>query len=342
MKGAVLYGPQDVRLQEIDIPPICDGEVLAKIEVALTCGTDAKVYLRGGHHKMIKVPSLFGHEWSGVVGEVGRNIKNFKKGDRVVAANSAPCFKCYYCKMDRFSLCENLTFLNGAYAEYIKIPEAIVKTNLFRIPSDVTYEEAAFLEPLSCIVHGVEEISVKKGEEVVINGAGPIGLLFLLVLKDIGTKVTMVDKNKKRIKTAEKLGCDNVVLVEEGKDTISEVKKFSNKGKGMDIAVEATGIPKVWEDSIKMVRGGGRILFFGGCKKGEKISLDTELIHYSELTMKGVFHHTPFYVKKAYDLIVKRKLNLTQLITDRLPLSKISLALEKIINGEGVKIAIIP
>ena len=342
MKGAVLYGPQNMRLEDVAMPSVSNGEVLVKVEVALTCGTDAKVYQRGGHPKMIQVPSLFGHEWAGVIIETGKSINGFKKGDRVVAANSTPCLECYYCGIKKFSLCENLTFLNGAYAEYIKVPEAIVKTNLFKIPADVTYEQAAFLEPLSCVVHGVEEIGVKKGEEVVINGTGPIGLLFLLVLKDIGAKVTVVEKNGERFKIAERLGCDNVVLVKENEDAVKQVKKFSNRGKGMDVAVEATGIPKVWEDSMKMVKGGGRVLLFGGCKPGEKITVDTNLIHYSEITIKGVFHHTPYYVKKAYDLIAERKLNLTSLITDRLPLSQIQTALDKIVNGKGIKIAIIP
>jgi L-iditol 2-dehydrogenase len=232
--------------------------------------------------------------------------------------------------------------MNGAYAEYIKVPEAIVKTNLLKLPSNITFEEAAFLEPLSCVVHGVEEIGVKEGEEVVISGTGPIGLLFLLVLKALGAKVTVVEKNEQRLKMAEKLGCDSIVLIKDGKDTINEIKKLSRQGKGMDIAIEATGIPKVWEDSIKMVKGGGRVLLFGGCKPGEKITLDTELIHYSEITIKGVFHHTPAHVKKAYDLIMKKKLNLSRLVTERLPLNKISEALDKIIKGEGIKIAIIP
>lgn len=342
MKGAVLYGPQDVRLEDVKEPSINNEEVLVKIEIALTCGTDAKVYLRGGHPKMIRLPSLFGHEWAGVIKKVGKNVKHFKEGDRVVAANSVPCFNCYYCGINRFSLCENLTFLNGAYAEYIKIPQPIVKTNLFEIPEDITYEEAAFLEPLSCVVHGVEEIGVKKNEEVVIIGAGPIGLMFLLILKNIGAKVTIVEKNEQRLKIARGLDCDNWVLVKENRDAANEVKKLSNRGKGMDVVVEATGIPKVWEDSIKMVKGGGRILLFGGCEPGERVTIDTGLIHYSEITIKGVFHHTPYYVKKAYDLIAKRTLNLSLLITDRLPLSKISTALNKIVNGECIKIAIIP
>ncbi len=243
--------------------------------------------------------------------------------------------------------------MNGAYAEYIKVPELIVKTNLFKIPSDVAFEEAAFLEPLSCVVHGVEEIGVhphtkdfgegvKKGEKVVISGAGPIGLIFLLVLKNIGAKVIVTEKNEQRLKMAEKLGCNKAILIKDNKDIINEVKKLSPQGKGMDTAIEATGSPKAWKDSVKMVRAGGRVLFFGGCKPGEKVMIDTELVHYSQITMKVVFHHTPAHVKKAYELIVKRKLNLSRLVTERLPLNKISEALEKIIKGEGIKIAVIP
>jgi len=342
MKGAVLYGSKDVRLQEVKKPSVNSGEVLVKIKVALTCGTDAKVYKRGGHPKMIRVPSLFGHEWAGIVEKAGKNVKGFKKGDRVTSGNSAPCFKCYYCKIGEFSLCESLTFMNGAYAEYIKVPEPIVKTNLIKMSSDVSYEEAAFLEPLSCVVHGAEKIAVKKQEQVVIIGAGSIGLLFLQVSKNIGAKVTMVEKDKQRLKIAEKLGCDNFILRKNKSDAINEVKKLSNKGRGMDVAIEATGIPKAWEDSVEMVRGGGRVLFFGGCKPGEAVTLDTKLIHYSELTLKGAFHHAPSHVRKAYELISKKKLNLLPLITDRLPLDKISQALDKILNTEAIKIAIIP
>ena len=131
MKAAILYGPKDIRLKNIKIPSVSNSEILVKIKIALTCGTDAKVYQRGRHPKMIDVPSVFGHEWAGVIEETGKNVIGFKKGDRVVAANSAPCFKCYYCKIKKFSLCDSLTFLNGAYAQYIKIPEPIVRTNLF-------------------------------------------------------------------------------------------------------------------------------------------------------------------------------------------------------------------
>jgi L-iditol 2-dehydrogenase len=340
MKAAVLYGAKDIRLEDVEKPCVGEKEILVKVKVALTCGTDAKVYQKGGHPKMICTPSLFGHEWAGIVEEAGSRIKNFKKGDRVVAANSAPCFKCYYCKINQFSLCENLNFLNGAYAEYIKVPETIVKTNMFKIPLDITYEEAAFLEPLSCVVHGLEEIGVKKGEKVTISGSGPIGLIFLIVLKNIGAKVIVAEKNGQRLKIAEKLGCDKAFLIEENDDFMVEVKNFFDRG--ADVAIEATGSPKAWENSVKMVRGGGRVLFFGGCKQGEKIELDTELVHYSQIMMKGVFHHTPAHVKKAYDLIINKKLNLSRLISERLPLDKISQALDKIIKGEGIKIAVIP
>ncbi len=340
MKAAVLYGPRDIRLEDVEKPSINDKEVLVKIKVALTCGTDVKVYREGGHPKMIFVPSLFGHEWSGIIEKAGKSVVGFKKGDRVVAANSAPCFKCYYCKMNQFSLCENLIFLNGAYAEYIRVPEAIVKTNMFRIPSNITYEEAAFLEPLSCVLHGIEDIGFEKDENVVIIGAGPVGLVFLLVLKNIGAKVVVVEKNEQRLKIAENLGCDKTILTRENDDFITDIKKIF--GRGADLAIEATGNPKAWEDSVKMVRGSGRVLFFGGCKRGEKIKLDTEILHYSQITTKGVFHHAPVHVEEAHALIAKQELNLSRLITDKIPLRDILGAFKKIIAGEGIKIAIIP
>jgi len=164
MKAAILYGPQDVRLEEIDIPEIGPGDVLLKIKAALTCGTDAKVFLRGGHPTMIKPPAVFGHEFSGEISEVGSAVKDFKPGMRVVAANSAPCLpgptrtgrgqggNCFFCQIGRQSLCDSLLYINGGYAEYVKVPETIVRQNLLEIPEGVSFAEAALVEPLACVV----------------------------------------------------------------------------------------------------------------------------------------------------------------------------------------------
>ena len=163
MKAVLFYEPGIVKYKEIEIPQISSDEVLVKVETALTCGTDIKTYNRG-HPVLIKtVPSGFGHEFSGTIEEIGGNVSGFYKGQRVVATNSAPCEQCYYCKIEKFNLCENLDLLNGAYADYIRIPKQIVKHNLLPIEDHLSFEEAAFTEPLANVVHGVEKSDIKEG-----------------------------------------------------------------------------------------------------------------------------------------------------------------------------------
>ncbi len=342
MKGAFLYGPGDVRLKEVEIPSINREEVLIKIEVALTCGTDAKVYQRGGHLKMIKVPSLFGHEFAGVIKEVGDRVRYFKEGMRVVAANSAPCNQCFYCKTGQQNLCKNLLFINGAYAEYIKIPEPIVKQNLLEIPQDVSFKEAALVEPVACALQGINKCNIKLGDTIAINGAGPLGLIFIQLAKLKGAKVIALDKQKERLSIAKKCGADEGIDVSAVEDEIDRVRELTEETRGVDVAIEAVGNSAVWEKAIAMVRKGGEVLLFGGCPPGESVKFDTELIHYAELTLKGSFHHTPYYIKKALDLIVQRKIKADFLITQELPLNKISEALEMMVNHQGIKTAVIP
>ena len=157
MTAAVLYGKEDVKIEQVPIPTLDEGEVLVKVQVALTCGTDLKVYQRGYHARMIVPPALFGHELAGVIEEVGPNVKGFRKGMRVVALNSAPCGTCFYCSKHQENLCEDLLFNNGAYAEYIRIPRRIVETNMLAIPKHVSFEEAAMVEPLACVLRGLHE-----------------------------------------------------------------------------------------------------------------------------------------------------------------------------------------
>ena len=337
MKVAILYGKEELRIEEREIPSPGKGEVLLRVKTALTCGTDLKVFLRGGHPRMIKPPSPFGHEFSGVVEEVGDGVERWKKGMRVVSVNSAPCFSCFHCRKGEYSLCEDLLFINGAYAEYMLIPERIQKINLYPIPEGVSFQEAAFLEPLSCVVHGMEEIGVETGEKVVILGAGPIGLLFLLLAQAKGARVMVVDKAEKRLEKVEELGGIPVNLEDKEK-----IFSLTPEGRGADVVIEAVGLPEAWETSLKLVRKGGRILLFGGCPAGSQAEMDTGIIHYGEITLKGVFHHTPRLVNLTYELIRERILPLEKLITHTLPLEELPRALELVRNKEALKIAILP
>jgi len=196
MNAAVLYGSEDLRLERMEIPHAGPGEVVVQVGAALTCGTDLKVYRRGYHAMMLTPPIPFGHELAGVVTEVGEYVTRFKKGDRVVALNSAPCDNCYFCRRGQQNLCEDLLFNNGAYAEFIRIPARIVEKNTLLIPDGVPFEHAALTEPLACVVRGLEESGARAGDTMIVIGAGPIGLMFMHVAEIAGVKVIAVVKRR--------------------------------------------------------------------------------------------------------------------------------------------------
>jgi L-iditol 2-dehydrogenase len=336
MKAQLFYGPGDVRFEETDIPQIGTGEALVRIKSALTCGSDLKTYKRG-HPTMIVNGSVFGHEWAGDVVELGEGVKELVIGDRVVAANSVPCFKCYYCKLERYSMCENIVYNNGAYAEYIKIPANILSVNTLKIPDHIEYSAAALLEPLACAVHGIDESNITEGDMVAVNGAGPIGLFFVALAKLKGAIVISSDLSDERLVTAKELGADFTVNATEVEDQVKAVKDLTDNSKGVDVAIEATGFPKVWEMTIRMARKGGTVNLFGGCASGTSITIDTQLLHYSELTIKGVYHLTPYHVRKAFKLIEKGLFDTTKFITSDMPLEKLVDALELMGQQKGIK-----
>ncbi|MBC7188982.1 zinc-binding dehydrogenase [Candidatus Aerophobetes bacterium] len=341
MKAAVFYGIRDVRLEEIDVPEIKDDEVLVKVRVALTCGTDKKMYLRGYH--LAKPPFVFGHEFAGDIVKVGKKVKGFYEGQRVVAANSAPCNYCYFCKIGKKSVCENLFIrVSGAFAEYVDVPSPIVKQNLFPIPDHVSYKEAALLEPLACVVHGIEESGIKLGDTVVINGAGPIGLMFVRLAKLKGARVIVTGSGRERLDAAKKLGADEIIDIHQVEDQVEAVRELTEDKRGVDVGIEAVGRPEVWEKTIKMVRKGGTVNLFGGCASGTKINLDTHLIHYSQLTLKGVFHHTPEHVKRALTIISQKEINAECIVKDEVKLSDFSRVLGMMVEKKGIKIAVVP
>ncbi|MCL4476214.1 MAG: zinc-binding dehydrogenase [Nitrospirae bacterium] len=337
MLAGILLGPQRVEIRETEAPRPSRGEVLVKIGAALTCGTDLKAYLRG--HPMIPVPGVFGHEFSGVIAEAGKGVRGFKEGDSVMSVHSAPCLKCRYCRKRLFNLCENImnSKVLGAFAEYILLPEHIVKQNLFHKPDGLPYEEAAFLEPLSCVVHSMAALAIRKGERVLIIGAGPIGLLHLLLAKLKGAEVIITGLEQERLALAESLGADRAVAPGE---LIDALREFTG-GMGVDFVFECAGQVSVWEDSVSYVRRGGAVILFGGCKSGTTVTYDTYRLHYDEITLKGVFHFTPPDVKKAYALL-KGTLDVSPLISGRYRLSELEIPLEKLSKGKGIKYAIIP
>ena len=343
MKAVRFYAPQDIRYEEVKITPPKAGEVVVKIKAALTCGTDVKTFRRGHPVLIKKVPSGFGHEFSGVIDQLGEGVTDFKIGDRVVAANSAPCGECFFCKKEEYNLCENLDLLNGAYAEYITVPARIVSKNMIKLPDNLSFERAAFAEPLANVVHGAARTDIKAGQSVGIIGIGPIGLMFARVAKLKGARVIVAGRNPIKLKLAEEFAhADEIIDLIKYPNPEKIFKDFSDEGKGLDIAIECVGLPEIWERLVSCVRPGGTVHFFGGCKSGSKVSIDTTKMHYGDIKLMSVFHHTPKYVREALDLIASGNIEVEKLITDRLGLQDVEYAMTQHIEGKAIKFLITP
>lgn len=307
MHAAVLHGKEDVRLEEVAERPLAPGEVRVRIGAALTCGTDLKVFQRGYHAKMLVPPTVFGHELAGEIietrsAEGGTRKAAWAVGDRVVVANSAPCDACGPCGRGQENLCDDLLFLNGAYAESIVIPARLAEKNLLRLKPGTAFRDAALTEPLACVVQGVEDSQLAADQRVLVIGAGPIGLMFVALAKDLGCDVTVAGRGEARLAAALRLGAGTVVDVGAEGDILKAVTARLPKP-DFDVVIEAIGKPEVWEAAVKLVRKGGLVNFFGGCPAGTSVALDTGLIHYSNLTLRASFHHTPRTIRRALAFI---------------------------------------
>jgi L-iditol 2-dehydrogenase len=343
MTAAVLYGKENVQIETVDVPEIGRGDVLVRVRAALTCGTDVKVFRRGYHARMIVPPALFGHELGGDIVAMGKDVRGFKMGQRVVAANSAPCGSCFYCQHNQENLCEDLLFNNGAYAEYIRIPERIVRRNMYDVPDHVSYQDAALVEPLACVLRGLEESGVRPGDTVAVIGLGPIGMMFVRLAKAVcNARVIAIGRRPQQLLRASRMGADETVLNCDGADVVGPVHEMTG-GRGADVVIEAVGLPEVWQLAIKLLRRGGVVNFFGGCPDGTNLSLDTNLLHYSELTCKASFHHTPALIRKALDLVSRGYVGAKDFVNHSEPLTNLLQVMQHLMSHNGhLKTAIIP
>lgn len=341
MKAMVFYGPGDLRFEEFPTPHPGPGEVVVRIGAALTCGTDLKTFHRGHPVMIPTLPSVFGHELAGTVAAVGQGVREFKLGDRVVAANSAPCGSCDFCRMDRHNLCEALCWLNGAYAEAILVPEPVVRQNLLKLPAHLTFRQAAFVEPLACALNGVDTSGLEAGQTCAIIGDGPAGLLLLLAVRARGARCLVVGRHADRLKIAGMLGAETLE-VSNGEDPVVAIQSRTPNGRGADVVIEAIGHPAVWEQAVRAVRKGGTVVFFGGCEPGTWFSADTRRVHYEELTLRGAFHHTPRLIRRALQALSSGEIDPMPLVTHTMPLGQLRQALELVARREALKVAIIP
>ncbi len=341
MRAQVFHGPGDLREVEVPWPTPGPGEVVVSIEAALTCGTDVKT-LRRGHPVMIpRLPTVFGHEFAGTVTAVGPGVSGVREGDRVVAGNSAPCGDCPPCLAGRPNLCDDLLFVNGAYAEAIALPPRLVARNLVPIGPRLPARRAAFVEPLACVLLGIERGRVESGQTVAVFGHGPLGCLLAMVAAAHKARVLLVGKTGWRLERARALGVAECVDALAAADVAAEIRARTG-GRGADVAIDATGRPEVWEAAVAAVGRGGTVVFFGGCAPGTTVRLDTRRLHYEGLTLAGAFHHTPELIRRAADLLEAEAVIPDGLLTHRMGLSGVPEALALMARGEALKVLIEP
>lgn len=325
MQALVLDRPGSLSLNQVPIPEPGPGEVLVRVRAALTCGTDLKAFLRG--HPQIPMPGLLGHEYSGEVVAVGTNAP-FEVGQRVMGVHSAPCQTCFWCENDQENLCERImaTKVLGSYAEYLLIPAHIARLNLFEKPDSLSFERAAMLEPLACVAHGIEVTRPRPRSHVLIIGPGAIGLMFAAVFQREGAaSVTVVGRNSDRLALAASLGAQTGFL----RDLPREPK--------FDVVVECTGREEIWEQSIDYVRRGGKVVLFGGCPSGSRVSFDTRRVHYDQIELISPFHFGTRAVRTAREWLLDPTLNVDPLISGERLLSDAPQVFADLQEGRGIK-----
>ncbi len=343
MQAAVLHGREDIRIEDVPVPRAGPGELVVQVGAALTCGTDLKVFRRGYHARMIVPPALFGHEMAGTVMEAGEGANAFQPGDRVVALNSAPCGACYFCLRGQENLCDDLLFNNGAYAEFIRIPARIVAKNTHIVPPGVPLEHAALTEPLACAVHGFEDSNPRPGDTIAVIGGGPLGLMILHVAALAGYETIALVRRDGQAAAARLLGARHVVQSRSISEAVEGTRALTPNGRGVDIAIEAVGVPEAWQEAVELVRKGGTVNFFGGCAAGTHVSLDTNRLHYSDITLRATFHHTPEICRKALDLIADGRFQASAFITGHAHLYELNRVFETLMNrSTEIKTAIVP
>ncbi len=341
MRAMVFHGPGDLRLEELPVPTPGPGELVLKVDAALTCGTDVKTLGRGHPVMIPRLPTVFGHELAGTVTAVGAGVTRPREGDRVAVANSAPCGRCRLCLARRQNLCEDLLFFNGAYAEFAVLPPRLVAENVVTLGPGLPTARAAFAEPLACALLGIERARVEAGQTVVVFGPGPLGCLLAMVAAARKARVILVGKRGWRLERVRALGFADCLDASGAPDVAAAVRGLT-AGRGAEIAIDATGQPEVWEQAIEATGRGGCVVFFGGCAPGTSVRVDTRRAHYEELTLVGAFHHTPELIRRAIDLLDSGVLAPDGLVTHRMRLEDVEEALGLMSRGDALKVLIEP
>ena len=318
MKVAMYYNNNDVRIEEIPVPSIGDNELLVKVKASGICGSDVMEWYR-----IKKAPRILGHEITGDIVEIGKNVKKYKVGDRVFVSHHVPCNTCRFCLNNQQTLCHTLhstNFYPGGFAEYLRVPEINVEKGVFVLPKELSYDEGVFIEPLACVVRGLKTAKMKPGQTVLVIGSGISGLLQIKLAKawKAGT-IFATDVEEYRLKAAKKFGADAVM---HAKDDVPEQVKKHNDGKLADLVILCTGAPSAVKQALKSVDSGGTILFFAPTEPDVEIPFPLFDLWNKQIKMVSTYAGSPEDIKSAIDLIKSKKVNVVDMISHKLPLSE--------------------
>ena len=337
MKAIVVAGKHKYELKDMPVPQPGEKDVLIKVDVCGVCGTDAHIY-EGTFPA--DFPVIIGHEFAGVVQEVGEEVKNFRIGDPVTVDPNTTCEKCEWCRKGQRHLCPDLVNLgikaNGGFAQYAKVKE----TYVYHLPEDLDLESASFTEPLSCCLHGIDLTQIKLGDSVIILGAGPIGLLMVQLVKISGAeKVISVDPMKKRRNLAIQLGAD-LALVPTATNIVKSVEQFFD-GKA-DRVIECVGSSHTQEDSLSLIKPGGRVVWFGVANPKAEVRINPFYIYRNEIIVLGSFVN-PYTTERSIKLLSTGRIKVKDLITHRFGLDQLDEAMQTYLNDKDrVKIVMKP
>lgn len=339
MKAACYYDIGDIRCEEMERPRIGRGEILIRVRVCGLCGTDVSKM----RERSVPVPAVLGHEVAGDIAELGEGVEEFEVGERIVVTHHVPCFVCNYCRHGNYSQCESFKRMNiipGGFAEYIRVLPPGVEKSTFKIPDNLSYEEACFTETVACCLRGIERCGIKAGDRVMIVGAGVVGLLHLQLAKLFGAgRIIVADLVDFRLDVASRIGADITINID--KEKAGKRVDEGTDSCGADVVIVAVGSVDALGAAFNFVSKGGKILFFAECPRDSILKLDPNLVYHSEVTLLGSYSSTPLEQRTALQLIESGKIKVKGLITHRRKLDKMAEAVSLAMEGkESLKIII--
>lgn len=348
MKAQVFRGVNNLSYEDVPIPAIAPDEVLVQVKVVGLCQSDIKKI----RYPLYEPPRIFGHETAGIISSVGENVKKWQVGQRVVVMHHIPCMRCTYCLNDNFSMCEvykkvtttaGFAPSGGGFAEYVKVPGHIVENGgLIPIPDSVTFEEASFVEPTNCCLKAVKKAQVKPGDTVLVTGAGPIGLMFVMLIEYFGGRAIATDLIPSRLEKALEVGAEAAFDARD-RELTSKIKHLTN-GLGVDTAILAVPNDKAFFQALECTRRGGKILFFAEFPDEIEIPLNPNVLYRQEIDLMGSYSSSYRLQSLAADIVFNKRIDVNKLVSDRLPLHNLDRAVEMAVSPtpETYKILLYP